>query len=97
MNGSRITLADRWFPSSKTCSECGCVADEMPLSVRQWQCGECGAAHDRDINAARNLDRLAASSAVTACGAERSGRRLAPAVKRAATKQEPGGGLSVHV
>ena len=96
MHGCQIVVADRWYPSSKTCSQCGCVADDMPLSVRQWRCGECGAGHDRDINAARNLERLAASSAVTVCGAEGSGRRPAPSVKPAAMKQEPVDGLFVH-
>ena len=97
MSGCQITVADRWYPSSKICSECGCVSDGMSLSVRQWRCGACGAEHDRDINAARNLERLAASSAAPACGAEGSGRRLAPPVKPAAMKQEPINGLSVHV
>ena len=45
----------RFFPSSKTCSACGHVMDEMPLSVREWECPSCGAAHDRDLNAARNI------------------------------------------
>ncbi|MHB8371045.1 MAG: RNA-guided endonuclease InsQ/TnpB family protein, partial [Leptospirales bacterium] len=53
--GGRVVVADRWFPSSKTCSECGAVQDKMPLSVRQWICPDCGTIHDRDVNAARNL------------------------------------------
>ena len=46
---------DRWFPSSKTCGECGCVFDDLTLSMREWTCPECGAHHDRDLNAARNI------------------------------------------
>ena len=64
--GRTVHKIDRWFPSSKTCSTCGRVADEMPLAVREWTC-PCGAVHDRDHNAARNIlaagraDRLNAS------------------------------------
>lgn len=47
----------RFYPSSKTCSHCGHVLDELPLSVRKWQCPECGAKHDRDVNAAQNIAR----------------------------------------
>lgn len=63
--GRELVAIDRWFPSSKTCSECGAVADTMPLNVRMWTC-HCGATHDRDVNAAKNI--LAAGLAVAACG-----------------------------
>jgi putative transposase len=46
---------DRFFPSSKLCSSCGHLLDELPLSVREWDCPVCGAHHDRDINAAINI------------------------------------------
>lgn len=52
--GRQLVVADRWFPSSKTCSVCGAIQESMPLSVRHWTCG-CGAAHDRDVNAAQNI------------------------------------------
>jgi putative transposase len=48
---------DRFFPSSKLCSSCGHLLDELPLSVREWDCPACGARHDRDINAAINIKR----------------------------------------
>jgi len=48
---------DRFFPSSKLCSSCGHLLDELPLSVREWDCLSCGAHHDRDINAAINIMR----------------------------------------
>ena len=59
MYGKQIYRVDRFFPSSKTCSVCGCIQDKMPLNVREWTCSECGAHHDRDINAAVNLLRQA--------------------------------------
>lgn len=61
MYGKQIYRVDRFFPSSKTCSVCGCIQDEMPLQVREWTCPDCGAHHDRDINAATNLLRQAMS------------------------------------
>ncbi|WBW98677.1 zinc ribbon domain-containing protein [Oceanirhabdus sp. W0125-5] len=45
----------RWYPSSKTCNNCGHVLDEMPLHIREWKCHKCGSIHDRDINASRNI------------------------------------------
>ncbi|MBB5801872.1 putative transposase [Saccharothrix ecbatanensis] len=65
--GRDLVVVDRWFPSSKTCSACGHLLDLLPLRVREWTCPGCGARHDRDVNAARNI--LAAGQAVTACGA----------------------------
>ena len=52
-----VVIADRWFPSSKTCSECGHKVDELPLSVREWECPNCHTHHDRDVNAAINLKK----------------------------------------
>ncbi|MEU8248422.1 RNA-guided endonuclease TnpB family protein [Nonomuraea sp. NPDC048916] len=52
--GRRLVVVDRWFPSSKLCSACGAITDTMPLNVRTWVCA-CGAAHDRDVNAAKNI------------------------------------------
>ncbi|GAA1735091.1 RNA-guided endonuclease TnpB family protein [Nonomuraea bangladeshensis] len=49
-----LAVADRFFPSSKLCSICGTVQEEMPLSVRAWVCA-CGAVHDREVNAAQNV------------------------------------------
>lgn len=64
--GRTLVGIDRWYPSSKRCSDCGHTAAKMPLKVREWTCTECGAIHDRDINAARNV--LAAGLAVSALG-----------------------------
>ncbi len=62
-NGCRIVVADRWFPSSKTCSGCGAVKAKLPLHVRTYACDACGLVIDRDDNAARNLAALAATAA----------------------------------
>ena len=62
--GRELVGIDRWYPSSKRCSDCGYTAPKMPLNVRQWTCPECGSIHDRDVNAARNV--LAAGLAVSA-------------------------------
>lgn len=87
--GATLVVADRWFPSSKTCSCCGSVNAGLALSQRTFTCGSCNYEAGRDHNAARNLRHLAASSAVSACGEERSGAVRKPRVKRASGKQEP--------
>ena len=53
--GRTVVKIDRWFPSTKRCSECGYVTESKPLSVRSWDCPRCEASHDRDINAAENI------------------------------------------
>ena len=53
--GSYVHKVDRFFPSSRTCNRCEHVLDELPLSVREWQCPICGTIHDRDINSAINI------------------------------------------
>jgi putative transposase len=50
-----LIAVDRWYASSKTCSKCRHVLDELRLDVRYWTCPKCKVTHDRDINAARNL------------------------------------------
>lgn len=64
--GRTVIAAERFCPSSKTCSACGVIAASMPLNVREWTCVGCGAVHDRDVNAAKVI--LAAGLAVAACG-----------------------------
>jgi putative transposase len=53
--GKAFVKVDRWYPSSKTCSTCGSIAEAMPLDVRSWSCLHCGERHDRDVNAAINI------------------------------------------
>jgi putative transposase len=54
--GCQVVVADRWFPSSKRCAQCGVVAEELPLAQRVFHC-PCGYTADRDVNAALNLAR----------------------------------------
>jgi ribosomal protein L37AE/L43A len=70
MAGSRVLVADSWFPSTKLCSACGAKNGALTLSERIWTCASCGTSQDRDVNAARNLARYAESSPASACGAE---------------------------
>jgi putative transposase len=80
---ARVVYADRFFPSSKTCSECGAVKDELPLGIRVFVCAHCGMKKDRDRNAADNLELVGRATAEPAaqsgagnarghCGAGRS-------------------------
>lgn len=82
--GREVIAVDRWFPSSRLCSNCGRLQNRMPLHVRTWTC-DCGVTHDRDVNAARNT--LAAGLAASACGAGVRPQRSTPG-GQSATKQE---------
>lgn len=86
--GGIVVAADRWYPSSKTCSACGYKLDALPLAVRQWSCPVCGADHDRDVNAAINLKNLAVSSTVSVCGEEGAGSTRKSRAKPASVKQK---------
>jgi putative transposase len=62
--GSTVVEIPRFYPSSKTCSSCGYVLDELPLRVREWACPSCGVVHDRDFNAAKNIHKVGTSTFV---------------------------------
>ena len=89
--GRRLVVIGRWYPSSKICSACGYLLAELSLGTRHWTCPSCGARHDRDVNAAKNI--LAAGRAVArgrpgdACGA--GVRHSGSSRVRPAVKQEP--------
>ena len=53
--GRQLVIIDRFFPSSKTCNNCGYINQELTLQVRQWECPQCNCKLDRDLNAARNI------------------------------------------
>lgn len=67
--GRTFGKVDRWFPSSQLCSTCGAIDGPKPLAVRSWTC-HCGAVHDRDLNAARNILAAGRAESLNACGAQ---------------------------
>jgi len=93
-----IQKVGRFYPSSKTCSGCGTKVESMPLNIRSWVCTNCGEIHDRDVNAATNIEsegiRLFTASCAgnNACGDGSSGRRTrkSDTVKLPSMKQELG-------
>jgi putative transposase len=97
--GARLVVADRFFPSSKTCSSCGVIKDSLSLGDRIFACDACGLSLDRDENAALNLRRYGLKELgivplpeglreVTPGGEEGSGSALWSRVKPASVKQE---------
>lgn len=53
--GKELVKVNRFYPSSKTCGNCGWINQELKLSDREWTCKSCGVVHDRDWNASRNI------------------------------------------
>ncbi len=89
--GCQVLVASRWEPTSKACSGCGWVDDDLTLSDRTFCCEKCGQVLDRDLNAAINLAKLADSSpeSQNACGEGSAGQRRETWVKLSSVKQEP--------
>jgi len=87
--GRTVVKVSRWFPSSRLCSACGFSSGSKPLEVRSWTCPQCGAAHDGDVNAARNIlveGRMVAAGLAETRNARAGGLRggLVPAAAREA-------------
>lgn len=74
-NQKEVVYIDRWYPSSKTCHQCGHVLKELDLSVRRWRCPACHVEHGRDENASQNIKQV---GALTCSGGDV--RRAMPAV-----------------
>jgi putative transposase len=87
--GTHVMVADRWYASSKICSGCGFKHATLALNERAWTCGQCGAQHDRDRNAAINLQRLAAGAADLCSG------NALPVASRTATSGTAPGAMPV--
>src|SRR6202162_1097858 len=84
--GGDVQLGDRWYPSSKTCHECGWIKEDLTLDVREWICEQCDGIHERDLNASLNIRDealrlrtdvpvVASSGRKFACGAGSAGSR----------------------
>lgn len=101
--GRTVVIVDRWFPSSRTCSACGAIKADLSLRDRTWTCAACGASHDRDQNAASNIEReglrlLAEGSGspgdtrrrrgIHARGEAKAGRRNTPRRDASSTNRE---------
>jgi putative transposase len=86
-----LIVADRWYASSKLCSNCGYKLASLDLGSRQWVCPACDVQHDRDVNAAINLRDLAVSSTVIACGGTGADLACKRKMKLVSAKQESNG------
>src|SRR6266849_9358081 len=84
--GGYVQLVSRWYPSSKTCHDCGWIKEDLTLDVREWICEQCGVVHERDLNASLNIRDealrlvtdvpvVASSGQKFACGAGSAGSR----------------------
>jgi IS605 OrfB family transposase len=91
-NGGRLLVADRWYPSSKTCSGCGTVKTKLALSEREYHCDTCGLVIDRDRNASLNLAALAADFDTAGSGpvAGRGADQKTRVSRQVAVKRQPG-------
>jgi putative transposase len=83
----KVVVIDRWLPTSKTCSRCGCKKDVLALSERVFHCDQCGLEIDRDLNAAINI-RTASCAGNNACGDGSSGGHRKMTTKLPSPKQE---------
>jgi putative transposase len=95
--GKVLVEIDRWFPSSKTCSNCHYQISELPLNVRMWNCPSCGTHHDRDENAAINIRAEGIRQLwVSGTGTPANGRDVSPkrgrksVLRQSLTKLEAG-------
>lgn len=79
--GRTVVAINRWYPSSKTCNSCGHLLNSLSIGTRHWTCPDCGTRHDRDINAAKNINTAAGLAVAASGGAVRPVQatvRLAP-------------------
>ena len=79
--GVELVLADRFYPSSKTCSDCGAIYKDLELSDREWACPSCGVVHDRDLNAAINLKNYKPENTANLVGINACEDRVRPVKK----------------
>ena len=87
--GTQLIIADRWYPSSRLCSICGWKNEALTLKDREWVCPQCGTHHDRDLNAALNLKRLATATALPVASPASNGGATAETVSTVVGKVTP--------
>jgi putative transposase len=87
--GTRLVIADRWYPSSRLCSVCNWKNESLTLKDREWTCPQCGSHHDRDLNAAINLKRLATATALPVASPSSNGGATAGMVPVVVGKVTP--------
>jgi len=85
--GKNILKIGRFEPSSKTCSGCGHINQDLKLNNREWKCPECGTTHDRDVNAAINIKNFALSKNKTVCGVHTENQKELPRLLGAMTSE----------
>lgn len=73
LRNNHVEIVSRWFPSSKRCSDCGAIKEDLKLADRTFECNSCGLEIDRDLNSAINLFSTVSSTGFKACGEEGSG------------------------
>lgn len=87
--GTQLIVADRWYPSSRLCSVCGWKHEALTLKDREWTCPQCGTRHDRDHNAALNLERLATATALPVASPSGNGGAMSGMVPDVVGKVTP--------
>ncbi|MGB7416787.1 MAG: RNA-guided endonuclease TnpB family protein, partial [Thermosynechococcaceae cyanobacterium] len=89
MYGREVSVINRWEPTSQTCSGCGYREGRKKLSIREWQCLNCGEFHDRDINAALNIRAAGGhSEAINGCRRECQSEVISAVLGDASTRLE---------
>jgi len=85
-NGKEVIVIDRFYPSSKTCSCCDHIKENLSLDERSWTCSKCNTIHDRDVNASKNILRRALAIQSAGTVDNRNGAKVRPEVVSKATK-----------
>jgi putative transposase len=86
--GRHLGKINRWFPSTRMCGICKVVGPEVPLHIRSWTCA-CGATHDRDINAARNILAAGRAERPNDCGSRVGPPSVVAPRREAGTRRRP--------
>jgi len=95
-SGKTLYQINRFAPTSKLCSECGHKMDSMPLSVRDWVCPSCGCHHDRDVNAAKNIQAIGLADVLGHSICVKSPRLVMPVSAGHQETKPKGAQIAVH-